>query len=79
MIVKVSKSLQSKDISTSTATRMLGGLNVAIQSMRNAGIDKITARATDNAQKMDVLDQFPEKRKIRVRRLPSEQRRERYV
>ena len=37
---------------------MLGGLNVAIQSMRNAGIDEITARATDSAQRMDVLDHF---------------------
>ena len=50
MIDKVSKSLQSKDISTSTAAKMLVGLKVAIQSMRNAGIDEIYARATNNAQ-----------------------------
>jgi len=34
---------------------MLGGLNVAIQRIRNAGIGEITASATYNAQKMYVL------------------------
>src|SRR6218665_2368750 len=76
MIDKVSKSLQSKDISTSTAAKMLVGLKVTIQSMRNAGIDEIYARATNNAQKMDIPDQFPETRKKRVKRLPYEQARD---
>jgi len=59
--------MHSKDISTITAARMLGGLKVAIQSMRNAGIDD-----TDNTQKKDISNQFLEKRKKHVRRLPSE-------
>jgi len=42
---------------------------VAIQSKRNATINEITARATDNAEKMDITNQLPEKRKKRVRRL----------
>ena len=73
MIDKVSKSPQSEDISTCTAARMLRGLNVAIQSMRNTGMDEITARDTDNAPKMDIVNQFPKKRNRRVRSLPSEQ------
>ena len=36
----------------------------------------VTARDADNAQKMDVFNQFPEKRKRRVRRLPSINREE---
>ena len=79
VIDKVSKSLQSEEISTTTAAGMLRLLNMAIQSMWNTGIDEITARDTDNVKKMDVLNQFPEKRNRRVRRLPSEQRRERDV
>ena len=31
--------------------------------MQNAGIDEVTARATDNAEKMDIADQLPQKRK----------------
>ena len=41
--------------------------------MRNVGIDEITARDAYNAQKMDIPDQLPVKRKKRVMRLPSEQ------
>jgi|SRR6218665_1781330 len=69
MIDKASQSLQSKDTSTSTAAaRMLGGLKVTIQSMQNAGVDEVTARATDNAEQMDINDQLSEKRKKRVSR-----------
>jgi len=45
---------------------------VTIQSMQYAGIDELTGKATDNAQAMDISDQFPEKRKKRVNGLPSE-------
>ena len=38
------------------------------QSMQNAGIDEVTARATDNAEKMDIPNQLPKKRKKRVSR-----------
>ena len=31
--------------------------------MQNAGIDEVTARGTDSAEKMDIPDQIPEKRK----------------
>ena len=41
--------------------------------MQYAGIDELTGKATDNAQAMDISDQFPEKRKKRVNGLPSEQ------
>jgi len=36
--------------------------------MQNAGIDEVTARATDNAEKMDIPDQLPQKRKKRASR-----------
>jgi len=31
--------------------------------MQNVGIDEVTARATGNAEKMDIPDQLPKKRK----------------
>ena len=70
MIDKVSKSLQSKD-TLSTIAQLLGCLDVkkwpySLQSMQNAGIDEVTARATNNAEKMDIPDQLPKKRKKRV-------------
>ena len=37
-----------------------------IQSMQNAGIDEVTARATDNAEQMDIPDHLPKKRKKRA-------------
>jgi len=36
--------------------------------MKNARIDEVTARATDNTEKMDICDQLPEKGKERVSR-----------
>jgi len=39
-----------------------------IQSMQNTGIDEVTARATNNAEKMDIPDQSPKKRKKRASR-----------
>ena len=39
-----------------------------IQSMQNAGIDEVTARATDNAEKKDIPNQLPKKRKKRASR-----------
>jgi len=36
--------------------------------MQNAGIDEVTARATYNAEKMDISNQLPQKRKKRVSR-----------
>ena len=69
MFDKVSKSLQGKDISTAAA-RMKKGWRLKsdhIQSMQNAGIDEVTVMATDNAEKMDIPNQLPEKRKRNVR------------
>src|SRR6218665_2243242 len=69
MIDKVSKSLQSKDMST--IAQLLECLDVKsdhIQSMQNSGIDEVTARATNNAEKMDIPDQLPKKRKKRASR-----------
>ena len=31
--------------------------------MQNAGIDEVTARATENAEKLDIPNQLPKKRK----------------
>jgi len=36
--------------------------------MQNAGIDEVTARATDNAEKKDIPNQLPKKRKKRASR-----------
>jgi len=36
--------------------------------MQNAGIDEVTSRATDNAEKVDIPDQLPKKRKKRASR-----------
>ena len=36
--------------------------------MQNAGIDEVTARATDNAEKMDIPNQLPKKRNKRASR-----------
>jgi len=73
MIDKVSKSLQSKDIIglIYPLAQQLGSLEVKsdhIQSMQNAGIDEATARAPDNAEKRDIPNQLPKKRKKRVSR-----------
>ena len=44
--------MQSK---TYPVARMLN--SDVIQSMQNAGIDEVTARATNNSEKMDIPDQ----------------------
>jgi len=36
--------------------------------MQNAGIDEVTARATDNAENMDIPDQLPKTRRKRASR-----------
>ena len=42
---------------------MLKGDHIGLQSMQNAGIDEVTARATDNAEKMDIPNRLIKKRK----------------
>ena len=34
--------------------------------MQNAGIDEVTARATNNAEKMDIPNQLPKKRRQKM-------------
>ena len=66
MIDKVSKSLQSKDIFSIAQLQdawMLKSDHYTEQAMQNAGIDEITARATINAEEMDIPDQLPQKRR----------------
>ena len=36
--------------------------------MQNAGIDVVTARPINNAEKMDITDELPKKRKKRASR-----------
>ena len=36
--------------------------------MQNAGIDEVNAKATNNAEKMDIPDQLPKRRKKRESR-----------
>ena len=42
---------------------MLKGDHIGLQSMQNAGIDKVTARATDSAEKMNIPNHLPTKSK----------------
>ena len=80
MIDKVSKSLQSKDISTSTAARMFGGWKVTIY--RVCKMLQLMKSLQQGLQTMlkrwifGIPDQLPEKRKKYVRRIPSKQARD---
>lgn len=72
LIDRVSKALQKKNVSVLEASQMVKGLVAAIQNMRDTGSSSIFMDAKEQAESISLKQQFSNKRKRKVKRLPSE-------
>lgn len=72
LIDRVSQSLQRKNLSVLDASKMIKGLLVAIQNLRDNGSIDIYGSAKEQAEALGMKQQYNSHRKRKVKRLPSE-------